>query len=131
MNPEPRQSTAPRPVFLDLLRIRLPLPGIVSILHRISGVLMVLSIPIGAWAFASAVTSPAGFEQVAGLLGAPLTEAGLLLLLWAFLHHLFAGVRHLAMDIGQGLDLPTARRSAALVLGAGILATLALAWSLP
>lgn len=119
-----------RPVFLELWRIRLPLPGVTSILHRISGVLMVLALPIGAWLLAGAVSGEAGFARAMQLLANPLAKLGLLLLLWSFLHHLLAGVRYLVMDLGQGVDLAPARRTAAIALGGGLLLTLILAGAL-
>ncbi|MBK5968319.1 MULTISPECIES: succinate dehydrogenase, cytochrome b556 subunit [Thiorhodovibrio] len=122
-----RHTNAPaRPVFLEPWRIRLPLPGFVSILHRVSGVLMVLAIPIGAWALGAAVASEQGFDRVTGLLNVPLVKIALLLLLWSFLHHLFAGLRFLLMDLGFAIELTPARRTAALALGAGLAATLLL-----
>jgi succinate dehydrogenase / fumarate reductase cytochrome b subunit len=122
----PSPSPESRPIFLDVWRIRLPLPGVVSILHRISGVLMVLSIPLGAWLFGLAVTTADGLAWVAGLLDVLLVKIALLVLLWAFLHHLFAGLRYLLMDIGRAVDRKPARLTAALALGAGLVATLIL-----
>jgi hypothetical protein len=72
-------------VFLDLLRIKLPLSGIVSILHRVSGVLMVLTIPIVAILFHQALSSPEGFAATAAVLDTWLTKLVLLGLLWALL----------------------------------------------
>lgn len=122
-----RFLSPPRPVFLQLWRIRLPLPGVVSILHRISGVLMVLALPFGVWLLATAAASPTGFAQVKNLLAQPLMLLILLVLLWAFLHHLFAGIRHLVMDLGQAVELAQARRTALWALGAGLVLTLVLA----
>ncbi|EIC22851.1 succinate dehydrogenase, cytochrome b556 subunit [Thiorhodovibrio frisius] len=127
MSPHQSQPAAqPRPVFLELWRIRLPLPGMVSILHRLSGVFMVLAIPIGAWALGSAVASASGYERITGLLSAPLVKIALLVLLWSFLHHLFAGLRYLVMDLGLAVDLKPARLTAAIALGAGLVITLIL-----
>ena len=108
--------TTPRPVFLDLLRIKLPLSGIVSILHRVSGVLMVLTIPIVAILFHQALSSPEGFAATAAVLDTWLTKLVLLGLLWALFHHLVAGIRHLFLDYGVGLDRPVARETARLTL---------------
>jgi succinate dehydrogenase / fumarate reductase cytochrome b subunit len=101
-----------RPVFLELWRIRLPIPGVVSILHRISGVLMVLAIPVFAALWAQALSSPTGFEQALALTGSPLGKLALIVLGWALLHHLLAGLRYLALDLGWGLERPAARKSA-------------------
>ncbi len=104
------QST--RPVFLDLWRIKLPATGIVSILHRVSGVLMVLAIPAAAILFHQALSGPQGFAAAAGLLNTWPARLALLVLAWGLLHHLFAGVRYLLLDLGIGLERSTARQSA-------------------
>lgn len=101
-----------RPVFLDLWRIKLPATGIVSILHRISGVLMVLAIPAAAVLLHLALSGPKGFEAAAGFLGNGLVRLALLVLAWSLLHHLFAGLRYLLLDLGIGLDRAVARQSA-------------------
>ncbi|KAA6187716.1 succinate dehydrogenase, cytochrome b556 subunit [Thiohalocapsa marina] len=116
--------TTNRPVFLEPWRIRLPVPGVVSILHRVSGVLMVLAIPVLAALFATALSGPAGFASVAGLVSQPLVRLLLLLMAWALLHHLFAGVRYLLIDLGWGVDRPAARRSAWTALFAALAVTL-------
>lgn len=122
-----RLMSRPRPVFLTLWRIRLPLPGLVSILHRISGVLLAFALPVGLWLLATAVASPAGFTQVAQLLTHPLMQLVVLVWLWAFLHHLFAGIRHLMMDLDRAVELSAARRTAAWALGLGLALTPVLA----
>lgn len=108
------QST--RPVFLELWRIKLPITGIVSILHRISGVLMVLTIPLVAMLFNRALASPDGFAAVVALLDSWLVRLLLLVLTWSLLHHLLAGIRYLLLDLGFGLERPAARQSARGVL---------------
>jgi succinate dehydrogenase / fumarate reductase, cytochrome b subunit len=109
-----------RPVFLDLRRIKLPLPGLVSILHRVSGVLMVLAIPFIAWLFERALSGPEGFAAASALLDAWLVRLALLLLIWSLLHHLLAGIRHLALDLGLGLERPVARLTARITLIAAV-----------
>ncbi|MFY9972840.1 MAG: succinate dehydrogenase, cytochrome b556 subunit [Chromatiaceae bacterium] len=119
-----------RPVFLDLWRIKLPATGIVSILHRISGVLMVLAIPAAAILLHLALSGPEGFQAAAGFLGNGLVRLALLVLAWSLLHHLFAGLRYLLLDLGIGLDRAVARQSAwttilsalaVLVIGLGVI----------
>jgi succinate dehydrogenase / fumarate reductase cytochrome b subunit len=109
-----------RPVFLDLWRIKLPLAGVVSILHRISGVVMVLTIPVAAILFHQALSGPEGFALVAGILDVWLVKLVLVVLAWSLLHHLFAGIRYLLFDLGLGLDRSAARRSAMIALAAAI-----------
>ncbi|WP_295388176.1 succinate dehydrogenase, cytochrome b556 subunit [uncultured Thiodictyon sp.] len=113
------QST--RPVFLDLWRIKLPATGFVSILHRVSGVLMVLAIPVGAVLFDQAVSGPQGFAAATALLHHWLARLVLVLLAWSVIHHLFAGIRYLLLDLRIGLDRAPARRSAWIVMVAAVL----------
>ncbi|MBK1644414.1 succinate dehydrogenase, cytochrome b556 subunit [Thiocapsa imhoffii] len=110
-----------RPVFLDLWRIKLPPSGIVSILHRISGVLMVLAIPFAAVLFHLALSGPAGFASAAAVFESWIVKLFLVLLAWSLLHHLFAGIRFLLLDVGIGLDRSVARRSAIIAMVAAVL----------
>ena len=111
-----------RPKYLSLtallFQIRLPLPGKVSILHRASGALLVF--PMAAWLLYlldQSLVSEEGFNRIKDhYLQWRLVKAGLLLFIWAYCHHLCAGVRFLLLDINQGVELQAARRSAALVL---------------
>jgi succinate dehydrogenase / fumarate reductase cytochrome b subunit len=119
-----------RPVYLDLLRIHLPLPGWVSILHRVSGALLFAALPLGVWALSVSLAGEAGFQRMAGLVAHPLAKLCVLLLVWAFAHHFFAGLRHLALDLHWGVDLRRARLSSLTVLLASTLVTLVAAWRL-
>jgi succinate dehydrogenase / fumarate reductase cytochrome b subunit len=119
-----------RPVYLNLLRIRLPLTGCVSILHRLSGGLLFLAVPFGVLGLSQSLSDEAGFRRVAEWIGHPLGKLFLLILTWAFAHHLFAGLRHLALDAHCGLDLRQARRSSIAVLLASALVTLLFAGKL-
>jgi succinate dehydrogenase / fumarate reductase cytochrome b subunit len=106
-----------RPVYLNLLAIRQPLPAIVSILHRVSGALLfLLGIPILLRIFGTARSSAAAFEDVRAWFASPFGEIVMLLVLWAYLHHLCAGIRYLLIDLHVGDDLAPARRSSAIVL---------------
>jgi succinate dehydrogenase / fumarate reductase cytochrome b subunit len=119
-----------RPVYLNLLRIHLPVSGWVSILHRLSGALLFLAVPSGVWGLSQSLSDEAGFRRVAEWIGHPFGKLFLLMLTWAFFHHLFAGLRHLVLDAGWGLELGHARRSSIAVLLAGALVTLLLAGKL-
>jgi succinate dehydrogenase / fumarate reductase cytochrome b subunit len=116
---------ATRPVFLDLRQIRLPITGIVSILHRVSGILMVLAIPAAAILLHEALSGPAGFAAAGTFLGSWPIRLALLVLTWSLLHHLFAGIRFLLLDLGCGLGLDAARTSAFAAIVAGAVTTLA------
>ncbi len=113
-----------RPVYLDLFRIRLPVMGIVSLLHRVSGVLMFLSIPFAAWLLDLSVSTPQSYEHVLELLNHPLLKIAQLLLFWSLAHHLFAGLRFLLIDFDIGVEKAGARLGSWLVLGAELLAVL-------
>ena len=123
-----RPVVKPRPVYLNLLAIRQPIPAIVSILHRISGALLfVVGIPILLWGVQRSLASPEAFAQWKAAVAHPLAKLVLLALAWASVHHLLAGLRHLVMDLHIGLDLPSARRSAAIVFVLALLLTLVVA----
>lgn len=119
-----------RPVYLNLFRIHLPLPGWVSILHRVSGALLFAALPLGVWALSVSLADEAGFQRIAGWLAHPLTRLFLLGLIWAFVHHLLAGLRHLALDVHWGVDLRHARQSGFAVILLGGLVTLLAVWRL-
>jgi succinate dehydrogenase / fumarate reductase, cytochrome b subunit len=110
-----------RPVFLDLWRIKLPATGYVSILHRISGVLMVISIPVAAFLLDLAVSGPEGFAAASAFLDHWFVRLAILGVTWSLLHHLFAGVRYLFLDLGIGLDRDSSRLSATSTIVAALL----------
>ena len=110
-----RPVAKPRPVYLDLFHIRQPAPAVASILHRISGVLLFLAgIPLLLWAVQRALASPDGWAQMRATLSTPFAKIVLVILAWAYFLHLFAGIRHLVMDLHIGMTLKPARQSAAI-----------------
>jgi succinate dehydrogenase / fumarate reductase cytochrome b subunit len=114
-----------RPVYLDLTQIRLPLPGIVSILHRISGALLFLvGIPFLLWALAASLESEESFAELRAAFAHPIWKLVLIGFLWAYLHHFFAGIRFLLLDLLQGIELQSARRSSMAVLVLSLALTL-------
>lgn len=117
-----------RPVYLDLLRIHLPITGWVSILHRVSGVVLFAVLPLGVWALSISLTGETGYRRMAAVLAHPLSRLLVLALIWAFAHHVFAGLRHLALDAHWGTGLRQARRSSFAVMLAAGLVTLVAAW---
>ena len=128
MTPSPRPIAKARPVYLDLPRIRQPIPAIASILHRISGALLFLvGVPALLWGVQASLGSPETYEAFRAFLSRPLVKLVVLVLVWAYLHHLFAGLRHLLMDVHIGLDLKPARQSATVVTVAALLLTLLVA----
>jgi succinate dehydrogenase / fumarate reductase cytochrome b subunit len=112
-----------RPKYLDLVKIKLPVPGLVSILHRISGLGLFLFLPLLLWLFQSSLTSPDSYVRYRAVFANPLVKLILIGLLWAFLHHLLAGLRFLALDLHYGTELPTARATSWLVLVTAIVLT--------
>lgn len=113
-----------RPKHLNLFKIRQPLPAVISILHRISGALLFFpGIPLVLYGLQMLLQSPQGFEAIQDCLRDPVIKVVLLLPLWFFLHHLCAGIRHLALDLHIGVLPPQARTSSKLVLLAGITLT--------
>ncbi len=125
-------AARPLPKFLNLAQIRFPVGAIASILHRVSGVVLALSLPLLASALADSLRSPEGFASVVH--GATRSWFAPLLFIgaWALVHHIFAGVRHLLMDAGIGHRLPQARTSAFVSIAAGIVAAVlwVVAWGL-
>jgi succinate dehydrogenase / fumarate reductase cytochrome b subunit len=123
-----RPVAKPRPVYLNLFAIRLPLPAFVSILHRASGALLFLvGIPLVLWVTQRALTSPEAWAQMRAVFAHPLARLVALVLAWAYLHHFIAGIRHLLMDLHIGMELRSARQSAAFTLALSLLLTLAVA----
>lgn len=120
-----------RPYFLDLVAIRLPIGGMVSILHRASGAVLSLAVPCLLYALMLSLRSPEDFQSVAdwfsGFFGWVISMG----LVWALLHHLLAGLRHLGLDLGLGEAKEAARKSAwaSLFAAAGLTALIAL-WRL-
>ena len=119
-------SVKPRPVFLEIPNIRLPIPGIVSILHRISGVALFVMLPVLLYLLSGTLSRESAFETYRAIVSYPLVKLILVGVLWAYLHHLFAGIRFLLLDAHKGLELNTARNTAKLVFVAALVLTVVL-----
>jgi succinate dehydrogenase / fumarate reductase cytochrome b subunit len=101
------------------------LPAIISLFHRISGILLFFpGIPLLLYALHLMLGSQEGFEKLQTFLLTTLVKVGMLFVVWLFLHHLFAGIRHLALDLHYGLTLIQARATSKLVLAAGLILTI-------
>ena|SRR5688500_14018554 len=105
-----------RPKFLNLFQIRQPAPAIVSILHRISGAVLFIFLWLFLLGLQRSLGTPESYAQLKAFIDQPLMKLVLLGLLWAYLHHTFAGIRHLALDLQLGIRLPGARMTAYAVL---------------
>ncbi len=119
--------------LVDALQYRLPLAGVVSILHRVSGVVMLALLPLLVWLFDTSVTSEASFDVfkaafTAGIGFVPgiLIKIAVWGLIWAYLHHFIAGVRHLWMDATHSVTKEFGRQSAVVTLALSIVLTLLL-----
>ena len=122
----------PRPEFRNIhitqiLGYRLPMAGIVSILHRVSGVLLFLALPLLLWMFELSLTSELSYERLRGFAGSILIKLVLVALAWAFLHHLVAGIRFLVLDLHLGIDKQASASSARAVLGVSLVLAAAVA----
>lgn len=111
----------PRPVNIDFRTLKLPLPAITSILHRISGAFIFVGLAMLLFLLETSLSSEAGFREVSDWL----SSAPVKLLVWAvlsgLLYHLVAGIKHLLMDVGVGENLAGARVGAKLVVVSSVL----------
>ena len=120
--------------FTDLPGYRLPAAGVVSILHRISGVLMFALMPFVIWMFDKSISSElsfakftSGFSQGLGLFPGWFIKLVVLALIWAYLHHFIAGMRHLWMDVSHtAVSMKFGMTSARVTLVASVLLTILL-----
>jgi succinate dehydrogenase / fumarate reductase cytochrome b subunit len=118
-----------RPKNLNLLTISMPIPAIVSILHRISGIILFLAIPLLLWGLRLSLQSEQDFISVHQFLTTPIMKFIIWGCLSAFFYHFVAGIRHLLMDIHIGEELKSGRLTAYLTLGiSGILIILTGIW---
>ncbi|MCW5662419.1 MAG: succinate dehydrogenase, cytochrome b556 subunit [Piscinibacter sp.] len=132
----------PRPQYRNIhvsqiVAYRLPPAGIVSILHRVSGVLMFLLLPFVVWLFDVSVSSEVSYERFraafvvgVGFLPGWFLKLVVLGLIWAYLHHLIAGLRHLWMDATHAVTKEFGHQSAIGTLVLSVLITLVLAYRL-
>ena len=120
--------------LVDATQYRLPVPGWVSILHRVSGLVMFVLLPFIIWMFDASVTSEISYEQFASVFNAGtgvvpgwFYKLLALALIWAYLHHFIAGLRHVWMDLShKAVTLPWGRASATVTLVASLLLTVVL-----
>lgn len=119
-------NASQRPKHLDLFRIRQPVPAIVSILHRISGAALFLFAGALLYLLQESLMSPESYVRFRDLADHWLVKLFLTGMLWAFLHHFFAGLRFLLLDLDLLSDLKPARATSWVVLAISIVLTLAL-----
>lgn len=123
-------ASKPRPQFRNIsvpqiLSYHLPLAGKSSIMHRVSGALLFLCIPLVILPlFALSVGSPESFASIQSWVANPLCKLVLLALIWGYLHHFCAGIRYLVLDLHIGNDKHTAQKTAGVVFGVSLALTL-------
>lgn len=105
-----------RPKYLNLVAIRLPLPGFVSIMHRVSGFALFLLLPLLIYLFQLSLGSPQDFDMFRAVVRNPLVKIILIGLLWAYLHHICMGIRIVLIDMHIGVELAPARATSWAVL---------------
>ena len=119
-----------RPVFLDLVRIQMPVGALTSITHRVTGILLALGMPFGIYILDQSLQGPESYVWLISRFDRWVFKASAIVLIWALAHHLLAGIRHLLSDIDIGSLLPAARRSAWIVNVGGLLVALLAAGAL-
>jgi succinate dehydrogenase / fumarate reductase cytochrome b subunit len=121
----------PRPKYYDLSLAHLPPPGLVSIFHRVSGLLLFFPlVPLLLYMLQAALGSDEGYAQLRGFFAAPLGKLLTLGAVWLYAHHFWAGLRYLIMDMHWQVTKDPARRSALVVLALGVITTALVAWRL-
>jgi succinate dehydrogenase / fumarate reductase cytochrome b subunit len=110
----------------SILSYYLPLPGIISILHRISGVVVFLLLPMLIWLLQASLASPDNFSSIKECIQHPFTKFMLWAVLSALIFHLFAGIRHLLMDAGVGETINSAQMAAKVTLVISVLSIIGL-----
>jgi len=130
-------AAKPRPQFRNIglaqvaFSYRLPLAGKLSILHRISGILLFLCLPLVIVPlFAASVAAPQSFAWIASIAANPIVKLVFLVLIWGYLHHFCAGIRYLLLDLHIGIDKLSAKKSAGVVFGVSLALTLVFALKL-
>lgn len=119
----------PRPKYYDLNLAHLPPPGLVSILHRISGLLLFFPIlPLLLYMLQATLGSEQGYAHWREFFARPVVKLAMLAVVWLYAHHFWAGIRFLLLDLHIGVAKRPARASAVAVLVLGIATTLLVGW---
>ena len=117
-----------RPKFLNLfiLGSRMSITAKISILHRLSGVLLFLSMPFLLNVLYRSLTSPDFYTVLYGYISHPIVKLIYLVLIWALMYHSCSGVRFLFLDIHKGVEIKTAKTTAYIVIGLSLVLTVIL-----
>lgn len=123
-------ASKPRPQFRNLsipeilFSYKLPPAAKASIMHRISGALLFLALPLVIVPlFGLSITSPATFDSISAWMANPLCKLVLLVLIWGYAHHFCAGIRYLTLDMHMGNSREASQRSGAMVIGISLALT--------
>lgn len=112
-------TTTRRPVHLNLLKIKLPIGGIMSIIHRATGLFMFLALPYLIYLLDLSLSGPAGYAQAGAAVHGVVGTTFVFLIMWSLAHHLLAGIRYLLIDVDLGVEKEMARQTALAVVVAG------------
>lgn len=119
------ENNKKRPVYLNLFKIRLPVGGVLSILHRVTGTFLALSLPFFLYLLQRSLADATAFSRISAQLHTLIGRSALLIIVWMLAQHFFSGLRHLLMDIGIADSKASARLSAWLsFLAAGVVVLL-------
>lgn len=123
-----KKTIKQRPKNLNLFTIRLPINAVVSIMHRASGVVLFLLLPAVLWVLQQSLASESDYLRISSGFQHWVFKLILIGMAWAFFHHFFAGIRHLAMDVHWMTSLQKARFSSRVVLWMVAMSVAMFAW---
>lgn len=112
-------TTSRRPVHLNLFKIKLPIGGIMSIIHRATGVFMFLALPVLIYLLDLSLSGPIGYAEAVDTVHGVVGTLFVFLIMWSLAHHLLAGIRYLLIDVDLGVEKEIARQTALGVTVAG------------
>ena len=112
-------TTTRRPVHLNLFKIKLPIAGIMSIIHRATGMFMFIALPYLIYLLDLSLSGPTGFAEAVDSVHGFVGTVFVFLIMWSLSHHLLAGIRYLLIDIDLGVEKEMARQTALAVVVAG------------
>ncbi len=110
-----------RPKNLNLLSVKFPMSAIMSVGHRAAGLLLFLSLPYFIYLFQLSMVNETEFMQIKAELQSPAIKFFFLLIIWAFAHHFFAGIRYFLLDVDIGIEKKWAQKTAVLVMISGFI----------
>lgn len=130
-SPPATTAGAARPKYYDLNLAHLPLPGLVSIVHRVSGALLFFPvIPAVLYLMQASLGSEEGWQRWARFFADPVVKLAAIGCVWLYAHHFFAGIRYLLLDVHVGVHKGAARRSAGAVFVLGLATAALVGWRL-